>query len=103
MKENPPTHYFKYAECNAYASLTHEEAKLIAWDHNNDNHYRQKISCTERIRFFHHEYLDPLQLYGSRLHPNLRRQYLLEAGITVDESTRFEGLRKYDSWFQLAF
>ena len=24
-------------------------------------------------------------------------------GITVDESARFEGLRKYDSWFQLVF
>ena len=37
------------------------------------------------------------------LHPNLRGQCLLEVGIVVDESTRSEGLRKYDSWFQLAF
>ena len=39
----------------------------------------------------------------ARLHPNLRRQCLLEVGIAVDESTRSEGLRKYDSWFQLDF
>ena len=53
--------------------------------------------------FFHHEYLDALQSYGLRLHLGLRRQCLLEVGITVDESTKFEGLRKYDLWFQLAF
>ena len=28
---------------------------------------------------------------------------MLEVGIVVDESTKSEGLRKYDSWFQLAF
>ena len=103
VKEYPLTPYFKYAECKVYAGLTHEEAKLLAWDHNNDNDYRQKMSCIERIRFFHHEYLDALQKSGGRLHPNLRRQCLLEVGIAVDESTRSEGLRKYDSWFQLAF
>ena len=27
----------------------------------------------------------------------------MEVGITVDESTSSKGLRKYDSWFQLAF
>ena len=61
------------------------------------------MSCIERIRFFHHEYLDALQKRGGRLHPNLRQQCLLEVGIAKDESTRSEGLRKYDSWFQLAF
>ena len=64
---------------------------------------RAKEKWIERIRFFHHEYLDALQKSGGRLHPNLRRQCLLEVGIAVDESTRSEGLRKYDSWFQLAF
>ena len=47
--------------------------------------------------------IDASQKGGGRLHPNLRRQCLLEVGIAVDESTRSEGLRKYDSWFQLAF
>ena len=103
VKEYPLTPFFKYAECKVYAGLTHEEAKLLAWDHNNDNDYRQKMSCIERIRFFHHEYLDALQKFGPRLHPGLQRQCLLEVGITVDESTKSEGLRKYDSWFQLAF
>ena len=55
VKEYPLTPYFKYAECKVYAGLTHEEAKLLAWDHNNDNDYRQKMSCIERIKFFHHE------------------------------------------------
>ena len=63
----------------------------------------KNMSCIERIRFFHHEYLDTLQRYGPRLHPGLRRQCLLEVGITIDESTKSEGLRKYDSWLQLAF
>ena len=40
VKEYPLTPYFKYAECKVYAGLTHEEAKLLAWDHNNDNDYR---------------------------------------------------------------
>ena len=86
-----------------YDSLTHEEAKFLAWDHNNDNDYRQKIFYIERIKFFHHKYLDALQRYGPRLHLGLRRQCLLEVGIIVDESTKSEGLRKYDLWFQLAF
>ena len=103
VKEYPSTPYFKYAECKVDVGLTHKEAKLLAWDHNNDNDYRQKMSCIERIRFFHHEYLDALQKYGGRLHPNLCRQSLLKVGIAVDESMRSEGLRKYDSWFQLAF
>ena len=46
VKEYPLTvPFFKYAECKVYAGLTHEEAKLLAWDHNNDNDYRQKMSC----------------------------------------------------------
>ena len=49
------------------------------------------------------EYLDTLKRYGSNLHPSLRRQCLLEVGIVADKSTKSEGLRKYDSWFQLAF
>ena len=103
MKEYLVTPYFKYAECKVYDGLTQEESKLLAWDHNNDNDYTQKMSCIERIRFFHHEYLDALQKGGGRLRPNLRRQCLLEIGIAVDESTSSEGLRKYDLWFQLAF
>ena len=94
---------FQVRWCKVYAGLTHEEANLLAWDHHNDNDYRQKMSCIERIRFFHHEYLDALQKYGPRLHPNLRRQCLLEVNIVVNESMRSKGLRKYDSWFQLAF
>ena len=103
MKECPLSLFFKYIECRVYVDLTHEETKLLAWDHNNDNDYRQKMSCIERIIFFHHEYLNALQRYGSRLHPNLCRQCLLEVGMAVDESTGSERLRKYDSWFQLAF
>ena len=61
------------------------------------------MSCIERIRFFHHGYVNALQRYSLRLHPGLRRQCLLEVGITIDESTKSEGLRKYDSWFQQAF
>ena len=61
------------------------------------------ITTIERIRFFHHEYLDALQKSGGRLHPNLHRQCLLKVDIAVVESTRYEGLRKYDSCFQLAF
>ena len=44
VKEYPLTPYFKYAECKVYAGLTQEEAKLLAWDHNNDNDYIQKMS-----------------------------------------------------------
>ena len=43
VKEYPLTPFFKYAECKVYAGLTHEEAKLLASDHNNDNDYRQKM------------------------------------------------------------
>ena len=34
------TPFFKYGECKVYVGVTHEEAKLLAWDHNNDNDYR---------------------------------------------------------------
>ena len=103
MKEYPLTPFFKYVECKVYVGLTHEEAKLLAWDHNNDNNYRRKMSCIERIRFFHYEYLDTLKRCGPRLNLGLRRQCLLEVGIVVDESTKSDNLSKYDSWFQLAF
>ena len=45
VKEYPLTPFFKYAECKVYTSLTHEEAKLLDWNHSNDD-YKQKISCT---------------------------------------------------------
>ena len=67
MKEYPLTPYFKYVESKVYAGLTHEEAKLLGSDHNNDNDYWQKMYSIKRIRFFHHEYLDALQKYGPRL------------------------------------
>ena len=44
--------------------LTTKETKLLAWDHNNDIDYRQKMSSIEHIRFFHHEYLDMKQKFG---------------------------------------
>ena len=72
VREHPTTFFFKYAECKIYVGLTTEEAKLLAWDHNNDNDYRQKMSSIERIRFFHHEYLNVKQKFGAKLHPGLR-------------------------------
>ena len=66
VKEYQLTRFFKYAECKVYAGLTHEEAMLLAWNHNDDD-YRQKMSCIERIRFFHHKYLDVLQIFGPKL------------------------------------
>ena len=71
MKKYPLNPFFKYVECKVSVGLTHEEAKLLARDHNNDNDYRQKIACIESIRFFHHEYLHQLQKFGPRLHPGL--------------------------------
>ena len=59
----------------------------------------KNMSCIERIRFFHHEYLDALQRYGPGPHLGLHLQCLLEVGIAIDERTKLEGLRKYDSWF----
>ena len=38
VKEYPLTPFFKYVECKVYVRLTHEEAKLLAWDHNNRVH-----------------------------------------------------------------
>ena len=61
------------------------------------------MACIERIRIFHFEYLDALKRYGDKLHLGLQRQCLLEVGIVVDENTKSEGLRKYDSWFRLTF
>ena len=58
-------------ECKIYVGLTTEEAKLLAWDHNNDNDYRQKMSSIERIRFFHHEYLDVVvKIFGYGVKPS---------------------------------
>ena len=103
VQEHPTTYFFKYAECKIYVGLTVDEAKLLAWDHNNDNDYRQKMSSIERIRFFHYEYLDALRSFGQRLHPGLRRQCLNEVGIVIDDTVKSDGLRKYEPWFQLAF
>ena len=103
VREHPTTYFFKYAECKIYVSLTTEEAKLLAWDHNNDNDYRQKMSSIERIRFFHHEYLDVKSKITAKMFPALRRQCLHEVGIVIDDAVKSDGIRKYESWFQLAF
>ena len=83
--------------------LTVDEAKLLAWDHNNDNDYRKEMSSIEKIRFFHNEYFTALKKYGPKLNPTLRRHCLNEVGIVTDDTTKSEGLRKYEPWFQLAF
>ena len=67
VREHPTTFFFKYAECKIYVGLTTEEAKLLAWDHNHE----QKMSSIERIRFFHHEYLDGKTKFGPKLYPAL--------------------------------
>ena len=97
VMEHPTTYFFKYAECKIYVGLTVEEAKLLVWDHNNDNDYRQKMSSIERIRLFHYEYLDSIRQFGPRLHPCLRRHCLNEVGIVVDDTVKSDGLRKYES------
>ena len=51
VKEYPLTPYFKYAKCKVYVALIHEDAKLLAQDHSNDNDYGHKMSCIERIQF----------------------------------------------------
>ena len=58
------TPFFTYAKCKVYVGLTHEEAMILAWDHNNDNDYIQQMSSIERVKFFHHEYLDMKQKFG---------------------------------------
>ena len=40
VREHPTTFFLKYAECKIHVGLTIEEAKLLAWDHNNDDDYR---------------------------------------------------------------
>ena len=65
VREHPTTYFFKYVECKIYVS------KLLAWDHNNDNDYRQKISSIERIRFFHREYLDVKSKITTKMFPVL--------------------------------
>ena len=35
--------------------------------------------------------------------PTLRRQCLHEVGILIDNAVKLEGIRNYESWFQLAF
>ena len=47
--ENPTTYFFKHTECKMYVGLTVDETKLLAWDYNNDNDHRQKMSSIERI------------------------------------------------------
>ena len=102
VREHPTTYFFKYVECKIYVSLTMDEVKLLAWDHNNDNNYHQKMSSIEYIRFFHHEYLDVKQRIGPKMFPTLRRQ-CLQVRIAVDDALKSDGIWKYESWFQLAF
>ena len=49
VREHPSPYFFKYDECKIYVSLTTDEAKLLGWDHNNNNDYRQKMASIERI------------------------------------------------------
>ena len=38
-----------------------------------------------------------------KMFPALRRQCLHEVGIVIDDAVKSDGIRKYESWFQLAF
>ena len=58
---------------------------------------RQKCNFFERIQFLHHELEDYLSLHG-KIDATLRRQCLMEVGITVDESKNSNDLRKYDPY-----
>ena len=71
IMEHLTTYFFKYAECKIYVGLTMDEAKLLAWNNNNHNDYRQKISSIERIRFFQYEYLDIVRQYDPNLNPSV--------------------------------
>ena len=57
----------------------------------------------ERIIFFHYEYLDALRQHGLNLNLGLWKHCLNEVGIVTSDTLKFEGLRKYERWFQLAF
>ena len=90
VKEHPTTYFFKYAECKIYVGLTMDEAKLLAWNNNNHNDYRQKISSIERIRFFQYEYLDIVRQYDPNLNPSVWRHCLNEVGIVTYNTTKSE-------------
>ena len=47
--------------------------------------------------------IDAKQKFGRKLSLGLRHQCLHEFGIVVDDNLKSDGLRKYESWFQLAF
>ena len=49
---HPTTYFFKYAECKIYVGLKMDEAKLRAWDHNNNNNYRQKDVIYRKNKVF---------------------------------------------------
>ncbi|KAH6558193.1 hypothetical protein KP509_1Z074200 [Ceratopteris richardii] len=59
------------------------------------------MSFVERIRFFHDKCKDCLTKDAGRIHPNLRKQCLIEGAIALDENRKSNALRKYDPWFQL--
>ena len=61
------------------------------------------MSSIERIRFFHDEYLDVKSKITVKMFLALRRQCLHEVGIVTDDAVKSDGIRKYESLFQLAF
>ena len=61
------------------------------------------MSSIERIRFFHHGYLDVKSKITAKMFPALRCQCLHEVGIVIDDAMKSDGIREYESWFQLAF
>ena len=97
VKKHPTTYFFKYAECKIYVGLTTEEAKLLAWDHNNDDDYMQKMSSIERIWFFHHKYFNVEQKTSIKIYLALRRQCLHEFKVVVDDEVKSDRIRNYES------
>ena len=55
------------------------------------------------LDFFTTSTLTGKSKFGPKLYPALRRQCLHEVGIVVDDAVKSDGIRKYESWFQLTF
>ena len=93
--EYPDLVHFKIVECKVYAGLSKGQATLLAWDHNNDNDYRQGMSFIQRIRFFHNECMDFMREH-EKVTLAFRIQCCREIGLVFDETKSSNAMRRYD-------
>ena len=98
MQEFPKNPIFQTVKCIIYVGLTDVEAKLLAWDHNTNSHYRMSMTFIQRFIFIHKEFEQICGGDRSKVDAYFRKQCCMEIGFPIkDENVKYKGFKGSDA------